>query len=125
MEYNCSMSHKVKDKVSLTCKQGATFTRRITYKSNGVIVNLTGYTARMQVRPSYAYESSVLTVDLTTGSGITITGAIGAIDLAITAGVTAAITAGNYVYDLEVVAPNGTVTRLLEGPFIVTPEVTL
>lgn len=119
------MSHKVKDKVSLTCKQGSTFTRHITYKSNGVIVNLTGYTARMQVRPAYAYESSVVIVNLTTGSGITIDGEHGAIDLAITASATAAIAAGNYVYDLEVVAPGGTVTRLLEGPFIVTPEVTL
>jgi hypothetical protein len=112
-------------RLGLTCKQGATFTRHITYKSNGVTVNLTGYTARMQVRPSYAYESSVVIADLTTGSGITIDGEHGAIDLAITAGATAAITAGNYVYDLEVVAPNQTVTRLLEGPFIVTPEVTL
>ena len=36
----------------------------------------------------------------------------------------AGITAGDYVYDLEMVASNGVVTRLLQGSFKVTPEVT-
>jgi hypothetical protein len=111
-------------RLGLTCDQGATFTRRITYKSNGEIVNLTGYTARMQVRPSYAYESDNIVANLTSGSGLTITGATGTIDITITAGATEAMTPGSYVYDLEIVAPNTTVQRLLEGPFIVTPEVT-
>ena len=29
-----------------------------------------------------------------------------------------------HVYDLELVAPNGSVTRILEGTFNITPEVT-
>ena len=31
---------------------------------------------------------------------------------------------GSYVYDLELTSSSGTVTRLLEGQFVVTPEVT-
>jgi hypothetical protein len=37
---------------------------------------------------------------------------------------TAAITAGPYVYDLEMVSPASVVTRLIEGTIIVDPEVT-
>jgi hypothetical protein len=36
----------------------------------------------------------------------------------------AAVDAGKYRYDLEIVSGSGTVTRLLEGVFYVTAEVT-
>jgi hypothetical protein len=34
------------------------------------------------------------------------------------------IPAGTYIYDLEMVAGTGTVTRLVQGELIVSPEVT-
>ena len=114
---------RLKDKaLNLTCKQGATFSRALTYKINHVVVNLTSYTARMQVRPDHASENLIL--NLSVGSGLTIDGEHGKITITITAGTTAAISAGTYVYDLEIQSNNGEVTRLLEGKFIVTPEVT-
>jgi hypothetical protein len=42
----------------------------------------------------------------------------------ITAAQTSALKAGTYVYDLELEAPNGEVIRLIEGRFVITPEVT-
>ena len=108
---------------NIVCDQGATFSRVLTWKqSNGTPVNLTGYTARMQVRDHYASSSSVLTLTTENG-GITLGGAAGTITLAATATATAALTADTYVYDLELV-DGATVTRLVQGQFTVNPEVT-
>jgi microcompartment protein CcmL/EutN len=49
---------------------------------------------------------------------------LGTVRLKVDAATTAALTAGDYVYDLEITAPNGDVTRLVEGKFKVKPEVT-
>jgi len=106
----------------LICKQGSTFTRTITWSQDGIPVNVTGYTAAMQVRSSYTSATAV--VSLTSGAGITLGGTAGTIQITISAAATAGIPAGNYVYDLELTS-GGTVTRLLEGQFIVTPEVTV
>jgi hypothetical protein len=103
------------------CKQGSTFVRTVTWSKDGLPVSLTNYTAAMQVRSSYA--SSTPVVSLTSSSGIALGGNAGTIQITISASATAAIPAGNYVYDLELTS-GGTVTRLLEGQFIVTPEVT-
>jgi hypothetical protein len=46
------------------------------------------------------------------------------VTLSLTAAVTAAIVAGVYVYDLELVSSGGIVTRLLQGTFTVSAEVT-
>lgn len=107
---------------SFEIDQGSTFTRTLTYKVSGVVVNLTGYTARMQLRPTVA--SDTVTLSLTTENGRISLTSQGVITLSVAADVTAALAAGVYVYDLELVAGNGTVTRLLEGSAIVSPEVT-
>jgi hypothetical protein len=44
--------------------------------------------------------------------------------MTLSAATTAGLAAGNYVYDLEVTAPDSTVTRLLEGGFTVYEGVT-
>ena len=108
--------------LNLTCYQGASFDRTLTWKIDGTAVNLTGYSARMQVRSTYS--SSTAVVSLTDGSGITLGGAAGTIVIEITAATTAGIAEGQYVYDLELVSGSGAVTRLVEGTFIVDPEVT-
>lgn len=108
---------------NLLCEQGATFSRQITWlDSNGVPVDLTSYTARMQVRETV--ESSSTLFDLTSGAGdITLGGAAGTITVTISAAATAAVAAGCYVYDLELVT--GTlVYRILQGEFTVDAEVT-
>lgn len=107
--------------LNLICYQGATFDYLLTWKTSGTAVDLTGYTARMQVREDFTSSTAVLS--LTNGSGITLGGTAGTILLATSAGTTAALAAGDYVYDLELVNSN-IVTRLVQGKFTVDPEVT-
>ena len=107
---------------NFTAKQGADFSLNLVWKNDGVLVDLTGYTARMQLKMSYA--DTVPALSLTSGSGITLGGVLGTIDIAITAIQTAALQATTYLYDLELVSSGGQVTRLLEGKIKVTPEVT-
>lgn len=107
----------------LCIPQGATFSRVIRWKADGANVNLTGYTARAQIRPTAA--SATTTLSLTTENGrITLGGAAGTITLTISATDTAAIAAGRYVYDLELVSAGGIVTRLLQGVVTVSANVT-
>jgi|LakMenE18May11ns_1017448.scaffolds.fasta_scaffold9838492_2 hypothetical protein len=108
--------------LNLNCWQGATFDYNLTWTLNGTAVNLTGYSARMQVRETY--DSTTPVISLTSGTGITLGGTAGSILLDISATTTAGVPSGQYVYDLELVTSGGYVTRLLEGNFNVDPEVT-
>lgn len=109
-------------KYNMVCPQGATFSKQLTYKIDDAPVDLTSYTARMQVREKYT--SKTIIVNLTTeNGGITLGGSNGTIDLFISDSDTSAIFAKNYVYDIELIS-SFEVYRLLEGQFIVTPEVT-
>ena len=101
--------------------QGATFDQQFIWKIDGAAVNLSTYTARMQVRKEY--NSNPPVISLTTGSGITLT-STGQINIAMNATATSLVPGGTYRYDLELVSSSGEVTRLLEGLFIVSPEVT-
>lgn len=101
--------------------QGATWTLNIVYYDyNNVPVNLTGYTARLQLRSKYD-STAVLT--LSTGSGITITGPTGEIAIVGTAVQTELIPAGIYVYDLELTS-GSEITRLIQGQMTVRAQVT-
>ena len=107
----------------LCIPQGATFSRVIIWKADGDEVNLTGYTARAQIRPTAA--SATTTLSLTTeNSRISLGGVAGTITLSISATDTAAIASGRYVYDLELVSAGGIVTRLLQGVVTVSTNVT-
>ena len=108
-------------KVNFICPQGSTFNRNLTYKIDNSPVDLTGYNARLQVR-EYHYSDDFV-ASLTDSSGITLGGSAGTIDIIIPANDTQSFVPGDYVYDLELVV-SGTVTRLIEGKFTVTPEVT-
>lgn len=103
-------------------EQGATFNLVLTWRVNNVLVNLTGYTARLQARVDVEDTETVLS--LTTGAGITLGGAAGTITLDQTATQTALLPAGTYIYDLELAAGGGTVTRLVQGELIISAEVT-
>lgn len=107
----------------MVCEQGATFTRVFTWTDESEVpVDLTGYTARMHVRTAVATAST--TIELTTANGrIALGGATGTITLQLSATDTAALAAKRYVYDLELVSGT-TVTRLLQGAFTVSAEVT-
>lgn len=105
--------------------QGADWYLNVTYNDpNSTPIDITGYTASMQMRTSPLAATAVLTLDDVTG--ITITGASGLLELHATAADTAAITNGRYSYDLEITSPASpaVVTRLIEGTIIVTPQTT-
>lgn len=109
-------------KYNMICPQGSTLEQQLIYKIDDVVVDLTGYSARMQVREKHTSKSSVLSIDTSAG-GLAVNDQ-GAIDISISASTTANLVAKDYVYDLEIVSSGGIVTRLIEGKFMVTPEVT-
>ena len=108
------------DFVELTLEQGATFNSVITVRDNqGVAQNLSGYSARSQMRRSY-YSSSKkdFTVTITSAPG-------GEITMYMSAANTANVTPGRYVYDVELQDNStGDVTRIFEGIATVLPNVT-
>lgn len=107
----------------IVCDQGSTFTRVFTWQdSTGVPINLSLYTARMQVRATIDSASTLLSLTTENG-GIALGGAAGTITVTATATQTAAVAAGCYVYDLELVT-GSVVTRLVQGQFTVDGEVT-
>lgn len=109
-------------KYNIVCPQGSTFNQQLTWNIDNAPVDLTGYTARMQVREKHI--SNVYNLNLTTeNGGITLGDEEGTIFITVSAADTSEIIAKEYVYDLELDS-GGEVTRLIEGKFIVTPEVT-
>jgi hypothetical protein len=109
---------------NITIEQGATFRLNITWNdSNGSPINLTGYTARMQVRKKHTSPDPPLLTFTTENGAITLGGAAGTIAVVGLATLTDDVDVKTGVYDLELV--NGTeVTRLIEGAVTITPEVT-
>ena len=107
---------------NITVWQGADYDKTFTATQGGTAINWTGYTARMQVRDSSDATATLLS--LTSGSGITLGGTAGTIAVAITSTQSAAIASGAYAYDLELVSSGNIVTRLLQGAFIVSGNVT-
>lgn len=110
--------------LNLLCDAGATFTRTLTWRDAAdALVDLSGYTGRMQVRADVESTSTILSLTTSNG-GITLGGAAGTVLITVSATESATLTAGDYVYDLELVSAGGTVTRLVQGQFTVRPEVT-
>lgn len=105
-------------------EQGTTLLKPIVWKdSNGTPVNLTGYSAKMQVRQSAASPDALLEMSTVNGK-IQITPSTGTIVLVFSATTTAAITWKRGKYDLELTAGDGTVTRLIEGEITISKEIT-
>lgn len=109
----------------ITIEQGATFLMNVLWKDSAAVpIDLTNYTARMQVR--YKYNSADALLDMSTTDGsIVLGGVAGTIAVTGAAADTAAIDVKTGVYDLEMTdTVTGIVTRLLEGCATITPEVT-
>lgn len=107
----------------LVVEQGAAFVRTFLYTDDDdVAVNLTGYTARAQLREAYGDAEAVS--DWT--AYLTIDALAGTITLQVPATVTAAITASRGVWDLELVPPTGAddAIRLLNGKWTLSKEAT-
>lgn len=93
---------------------GATLSLSFTCKDeNGDAVNLTGYTARAEVRPTIS--SSTITLNL---APTIPTPANGIISVIIADEVTALIEPGAYVWGLVLVTPAGGVIPIESGPIV-------
>lgn len=85
--------------------------------------DLTGCTAKIQLRRTAASEGVALELTTADGGGLTITAAEGRIDVHMTASQTEGLS-GRYVYALELYGPtSGSVARLIEGAFAVSAEI--
>jgi hypothetical protein len=109
---------------NIVADQGATFTRQLTWKdSAGSPVDLTAYTARMQLRTSVEAAGSAVLSLTTENNRIVLGGTAGTIDLSVEASAMESVAASTYVYDLELVS-GSVVTRLVQGTFELRAEVT-
>lgn len=107
----------------LTLEEGADYALTLTYyDSSGALVDLTGATAKLQIKDEIG--SSAL-VSLTQASGITLGGTAGTISIAITVAQVAALGANfEGLYDLKLTL-SSLVTRLLQGAVYVSPQVSI
>ena len=115
-------------KLNIVIEQGTTFNPVLTYTDNAtppVAIDLTGYTARMQIKLKKTDPSFITGGELTTeNGGIVLGGVAGTITLLITDTVTAAFVFSNAVYDLELISSGSIVTRLLQGSATLSIETT-
>lgn len=107
-----------------TIEQGVTTAKSFIWKdSAGEVIDLTGYTARMQIRESITSTSTLLSATTANGQ-LVIVAAQGKVTLTLTATETAALSFTTGVYDIEMVSSGGAVTRLVEGTITLSKEVT-
>jgi hypothetical protein len=108
----------------ISAGQGASFSLQFTWLASDqeTPVNLTGWSAAMQVR---AEATNALLASFSTGSGgITLGGSAGTITLSASPSTTSGWTFGAGLYDLQLTDGSGDVTTLLAGIFTVTPAIT-
>lgn len=105
--------------------QGSMWTLQITYEDpNSTPINITGYTAEMQLRSLPSDLTPALTLSSANGD-IVITGAQGIISITASSQQTGAVDEGTYYYDLEITDPvSNEVTRIIQGQVVVSAEVT-
>ena len=104
---------------NLVIDQGSDFALDLVVKESGTALNLTNYSGRAQLRTSVTASSASASFTVTKTDA-----AAGKLKMELAAATSSAISAGQYVYDLEIESGGGTVTRLMEGNVKVTPEVT-
>ena len=109
-------------KYNLVCDQATTFNFQFQILNDNVPWNLTGYTGTMTVRP-FVGANTTTVVASTANGRMNLDPSNGRITVTLSAAITGAISAGRYAYDL-VLDSGSTVTRILEGKFIVTGAVT-
>ena len=107
---------------NFTMDQGSVFTLNLAYEDpDGNPIDLTGFTARMQLRRKFD-STAVLTLTTSNG-GLVITGPTGNILITVTDEQTEDLESGFYVYDLDL-NNAGVITRLIQGQATVSAEVT-
>lgn len=104
-------------KINIVIDQGTTFNTTYTiHDAEDNPINFTDYTANSQMRKSYS-SSNAYSFNVTMNSN-------GQVSLSMSSNTTGSITAGRYVYDVEVEDTDGIRSRIVEGIVTVTPQVT-
>ena len=96
----------------------ATFHKVLRFKKNGEPVDLTGYTAKCQVRE--CPDGGKLLTEMTA----VVSPQSGRVDLVISAADSAAFESGVYAWDIRLTSPLSVVEYYLGGAFRVLPSVT-
>lgn len=111
---------------TINARQGSTFQWVWQIATDGTPWDLTGYSARMQVRKSVKTSSTLLslTSPSVSGTGIDLT-STGYVTVNVPADTMASLPDGKWDYDFELVeTATGTVSAPLAGKFVVSAEVT-
>lgn len=116
----------------LTAEQGATFYQKLTLKDNtATLIDLTGDTFRGKVKKKISATDTIVSFTCVVLDQSTNTGEV---EISLTPTQTAAIvlrkqngvtrTNEEFCYDIERVISGGAVQRIMQGKFLVSPEVT-
>ena len=117
----------------MVVEQNTTINIPINYKADSVNVDLSGYSAKLEVRENYDLPPLVtFTSDLTSNGFIFMNGAAGTsscasegnLQIYMTSANSKHLFVGTASYDLLLVAPNNEVDRFLEGSFTVKRGIT-
>lgn len=114
--------------LNMVIEKGVTFRQTYTYMTmDEVIIPLTGYKVKMQIRKNYRFKDNAqdLLAEYTTENGfITVDEPNGKIFIVVPPEETDKYKWYHGLYDLIIVAPNGQITRLLNGYVKVSPNIT-
>lgn len=118
-------------KLNLTCEQGTKFERMLTIAIDGTPVDLTGYTVRGKIKKYVTDAAVVATFTFTIQNQVTDTGKV---LMSLPAATSTAFVIDPqqdqirslvpYAYDVELVPASGDPTRIFQGIFFLSPEVT-
>lgn len=111
-------------KYNIVCEQGTTFNFQFVVKNDSTPWNLTGYSATMTIKAFVGATTSVGVASTANGL-ITFDAVNGRVIVSIPAATTLGFSPARNVYDLILTSGGGTVTRILEGKFVVTGGVTV
>lgn len=108
----------------ITLEQGVDYNKSLVVKDAlGSPLNLTGYSCRMQVR-KYHFSDTVILEASSSNGKISIDPLVGVILINLSSADTESFNTLSAVYDMEIIAPSGKVTRILQGEVSCSPGVT-
>ena len=105
-------------KQDLACYKGQTYEQNFYFKHNSEPIDLTGCTAKAQVRP--VPNSDTLTAEFV----CTVDGTAGKVSLSLDSAVTAGFVPGSYAWDLQMTDTHDDVRYWIQGAFTVRGRVT-
>ncbi len=102
---------------NLSIEQGSSWELQMSIDSSaGSDLNITGYTFDAKIAKSY-YDDSPVSITAVIVNAVT-----GSIKLSLTPAQTTALDAAiEYIHDIDMTSPAGTVTRLMEGRATISP----